>query len=160
MVLLSSFVTVGTCGFWYYCRNDTEKFNFTARSLKYAFRYHFGTIAFGALLIACLNMIRSILAYITYKVKNSPAGENKCLECILGCMNCFVCCFEKVLSCITKDSFVYTFMDGDNFCAAGKNVFNLILDNITRISLISGFGYLIEILGVLGISSATTFISY
>ena len=51
-------------------------------------------------------------------------------------------------------------MDGDNFCAAGKNVFNLILDNITRISLISGFGYLIEILGVLGISSATTFISY
>ena len=60
----------GTVGTWYWLDEDhPRKKRPVLSSLWVAFRYHLGTIAFGALLVAIVQFIRYIVAYIDSRTK-------------------------------------------------------------------------------------------
>ncbi|ESO92821.1 hypothetical protein LOTGIDRAFT_232925 [Lottia gigantea] len=100
-----------------------------ASSLYRALRYHIGSLAFGALLVAIVQMIRVVLEYIDQKLK---ASENKCAQYCMKCMKCCFWCLEKILRFINKNAYIMIAVYGRNFCTAAKDGFFLIMRNIVR----------------------------
>ena len=58
------------------------------------FRFHLGSIAFGALLIAIIQFIRAVLAYLDRKSKGMQK-RSKLWRCFFKCIQCCLWCFEK-----------------------------------------------------------------
>ncbi|XP_046368396.2 choline transporter-like protein 2 [Haliotis rufescens] len=100
-----------------------------ASSFYRAIRYHLGTLAFGSVLIAIVQLIRSVLEYLSRKLKGS---ENKVARFIVKCLSCCFWCLEKILKFINKNAYIMTAIYGRNFCSAAKDGFFLIMRNIVR----------------------------
>ncbi|GFS26601.1 choline transporter-like protein 2 [Elysia marginata] len=94
------------------------------------FRYHLGSLAFGSLLIAIVQVIRTILEYIDSKLKGS---ENEVAKFLMKCLKCCFWCLEKILRFITKNAYIMMGVHGKNFCSSAKDAFNLILRNVVRV---------------------------
>lgn len=62
IMALCQFVIASSCSIWYWAQEQTHKP--ISRSVYRAFRYHLGSLALGSLLLAIIQMIRLILAYI------------------------------------------------------------------------------------------------
>ncbi|RUS83397.1 hypothetical protein EGW08_008818 [Elysia chlorotica] len=94
------------------------------------FRYHLGSLAFGSLLIAIVQVIRTILEYVDSKLKGS---ENEVAKFLMKCLKCCFWCLEKFLRFITKNAYIMMGVHGKNFCASAKDAFSLILRNVVRV---------------------------
>lgn len=66
-------------------------------------RFHSGSIAFGALLIAIVQLVRVILGYIQKKLKGKTGKVAKALLCMLQCC---LWCFEKILRYINRQAYI------------------------------------------------------
>lgn len=85
---------------WYFTRDRYRVGSWTViHALRQATFYHFGTAAFGSLVIAVLCTIRALLNYV---VKRSKLSGNQIARFILTCMQCLVCCVEKALKFMNK----------------------------------------------------------
>lgn len=102
-------------------------------SLWRSFRYHLGSLAFGSLLVAIIQMIRVILEYIDHKLKGS---ENQVAKFILKCLKCFFWCLEKCMKFLNKNAYILIAVYGKNFCTSAKNAFFLIMRNIVRVAVV------------------------
>lgn len=94
------------------------------------FRYHLGTVAFGALIIAIVRVIRVILEYIDHKVKKF---DNPFTRCIMCCCKCFFWCLEKFLKFVNKNAYIMCAVHGKNFCRSANDAFSLLMRNIVRV---------------------------
>lgn len=97
------------------------------------FRYHLGTIAFGSLLIAIVQLIRILLEYLDAKLKGS---ENPAAKFFLKCLKCCFWCLEKFIKFITKNAYIMVAIYGKNFCVSAKDAFCLILRNVVRVAVV------------------------
>jgi hypothetical protein len=57
-------------------------------------RFHMGTVAFGAALIAIVKMIE---LYIAYLEKYSAGGNTYMKKMVLRCLQCFAQCLERCI---------------------------------------------------------------
>ncbi|KAH9496427.1 hypothetical protein Btru_010789 [Bulinus truncatus] len=96
-------------------------------------RYHTGSLAFGSLIIAIIQMIRAFLEYINRKLKGS---ENKVAKFILTCLRCCFWCLEKFLRYVNKNAYILIAIHGRNFCTAAKDGFMLIMRNVLRAAVV------------------------
>ena len=62
-------------------------------------RYHLGTVAFGAMLITIVRIIRMVFNYLT---KHTKGKSNMCLKCIFACVNCCLKCLECIMNMINQ----------------------------------------------------------
>ena len=69
----------------------------------YTYRFHAGSIAFGALIIAVVQLMRVILAYIQKKLKGKTGKVAEVLLCLLQCC---LWCFEKILRYINRQAYI------------------------------------------------------
>ncbi|CAI7988530.1 Choline transporter-like protein 2 [Geodia barretti] len=74
-------------------------------SLGRAFLFHSGSLAFGALIIAIIQMIRIILAYLQRKLKDKTGRITKIIFCILQC--CFWL-LEKFFKYVNRQAYIET----------------------------------------------------
>ncbi|XP_046561231.1 choline transporter-like protein 2 [Haliotis rubra] len=96
-------------------------------------RYHLGTLAFGSLIIAIVQMIRVALEYIDHKLKGT---ENPVGKFFIKCLKCCFWCLEKFLKLLNKNAYILTAVYGKNFCSAARKAFMLILENIVRVAVV------------------------
>lgn len=136
MFFISAFgemVLAGAFASWYWAFDKSK--DVPSLPVTYSFgrtlRYHIGTLAFGSLIIAIVRMIRVILEYIDYKVKQQT--DSKIVRCLLCCCRCCLWCLEKFLKFINRNAYVYCAIYGKNFCVSAKNAFSLIMRNIARV---------------------------
>jgi len=115
-------------------------------------RYHLGTIAFGSLIIAIINTIRSILLYIQSKTEGT---ENCILQCIFSCIQCILGCLECCIDKINKTGFVFTNIYGIPYCGASVKAFDLIASHLDYVAAISVVTHIFMLLGKLVISVST-----
>ncbi|CAG2231422.1 SLC44A2_4_5 [Mytilus edulis] len=94
-----------------------------------SFRYHLGSLAFGSLIIAIIQIIRVLLEYVDGKLKGS---ENAVAKFFLKCMKCCFWCLEKFLRFLNKNAYIMIAAHGKNFCTSAKNAFMLIMRNCVR----------------------------
>lgn len=93
------------------------------------FRYHLGSLAFGSLIIAIVQMIRLFLEYVDQKLKEV---DNPVAKFIMKCLKCCFWCLEKFLRFLNKNAYIMIAVHGKNFCVSAKDAFMLILRNVAR----------------------------
>lgn len=114
-------------------------------------RYHTGSMAFGAFLIALLQMIRIMLEYVDSKVKKS---ENKLAKLVLKCCKCCFWCLEKFLKYINRNAYVMIAIYGKGFCWSAKEAFMLLLRNIVRAAVLDKVVGFVLLIGKLVVTAA------
>merc|ERR1719499_559221 len=119
---------------WYFTPwNDTNKReektikgNLINRSMYRVTRFHLGTIAFGAAIIAIIKTLRAFLAYLASKAEGS---ENCVAKCVFWCVQCVLGCVECCIDKINKTGFIYTSIYGMPYCPACFEAFDILVSN-------------------------------
>lgn len=75
-------------------------------------RYHFGSLAFGSLIIAIIQFFRFLLEQFVQNVKKS---KNKLALYITNCMRCCLACIEKFVKYLTANAYIEV-CDEDGAC--------------------------------------------
>jgi hypothetical protein len=143
---------------WYFTHDKKTIGNGTVIwAMKTVGRYHLGTCAYGALVIALIKTIRAVLMYIQKKLAKS---ENKILAMVVACIQCCMWCVEKCMKFLNKNAYIQTAIYGTSFCKSARKAFFMIARNILRVAAVNMVGDFVLFLGRLFIPTATTFIAY
>ncbi|KAL4219650.1 hypothetical protein ACF0H5_022222 [Mactra antiquata] len=132
IVALGQMTLAGSFASYYWAfekPKDIPAFPLTA-SLYRSIRYHLGSLAFGSLLIAIVQIIRVFLEYLDHKLKDSG---NAVARFILKCLKCCMWCLEKFLRFLNKNAYILIAIYGKSFCGAAKDAFFLIMRNVVRV---------------------------
>uniref|UniRef100_A0A8D2KS12 Choline transporter-like protein n=1 Tax=Varanus komodoensis TaxID=61221 RepID=A0A8D2KS12_VARKO len=98
-----------------------------------AIRYHTGSLAFGSLILAVIQLIRVMLEYLDHKLKGSQNAFAKFLLC---CLKCCFWCLEKFLKFINRNAYIMIAMYGKNFCTSARDAFFLLMRNVVRVAVL------------------------
>uniref|UniRef100_A0A8C5JT00 Choline transporter-like protein n=1 Tax=Junco hyemalis TaxID=40217 RepID=A0A8C5JT00_JUNHY len=99
-----------------------------------ALRYHTGSLAFGSLILAIVQVIRVILEYLDHRLKG--AERNKFAKFLLSCLKCCFWCLEKFLKFLNRNAYIMIAIYGTNFCTSARNAFFLLMRNIIRVAVL------------------------
>ncbi|KAM3966834.1 choline transporter-like 2 isoform 2-T2 [Aphomia sociella] len=152
MMLASTFST----WYWTFTKRNLPFFTLTSGIYR-TIRYHLGTVAFGALIIAIVRVIRVILEWIDQKIKKF---DNPFTRCILCCCKCFFWCLENFLKFINKNAYIMCAVHGTNFCTSARDAFSLLMRNIIRVVVLDKVTDFIFFLSKLLISIGIGFAVY
>ncbi|XP_062903972.1 choline transporter-like protein 4 [Mobula hypostoma] len=115
-------------------------------------RYHTGSLAFGALILTIIQLIRIILEYLDHKLKSA---QNPVTRFVMCCLKCCFWCLEKFIKFLNRNAYIMIAVYGKNFCVSAKNAFKLLMRNIVRVvvldkmtDLLLFFGKLLVVGGV------------
>ncbi|NXK86406.1 CTL2 protein, partial [Formicarius rufipectus] len=96
-------------------------------------RYHTGSLAFGSLVLAIVQVIRVTLEYLDHRLK---AAENKFAKFLLSCLKCCFWCLEKFIKFLNRNAYIMIAIYGTNFCTSARNAFFLLMRNIIRVAVL------------------------
>jgi choline transporter-like protein 2/4/5 len=124
-------------------------------------RWHTGSLAFGALIIAIIQFIRIVLAYMQKKLKGY--GDNSVAQFFLKCLGCCFWCLEKIFKYINKNAYILIAVYGYHFCKACCRAFNLLMRNILRVFVLNSittFIFFMSQLLIIGITGLVAFLVF
>jgi choline transporter-like protein 2/4/5 len=98
-------VAGAVCG-WYFSQNETkdpemDKFVYkpsrfpVAAALRRVIKYYMGSVAFGSLLIAFIQFIRAVMAYVQRRFKDQ-AKNSQLIKFVFCCIQCCLKCLQAV----------------------------------------------------------------
>ena len=159
---LSQFIYASCTSIWYFNYEKGTEGHIILTSFKRAFKYHFGSIAFGSLIIAIVRFIMFFLEIFKKKAENSfgKKKQGKCFKCLMRCLDCCLICITKFLEFINKHAYIMISIKGDSFCTAAWEGFALTIRNLGRFSVLALLGNLFSIIGTLFIMAASGFLGY
>lgn len=102
-------------------------------SLGRCLRYHTGTLAFGSLILAIIQLVRVILEYLDHKLKGKTHAAVKFVLC---CLKCCFWCLEKCIKFLNRNAYIMVAIYGKNFCTSAKDAFFLLLRNMVRVMVV------------------------
>ena len=129
-------MTRGRYAHWYFFRQDdrySTRFPLV-QSLYRTLRYHLGSLAFGAFLIAIVQLARIFAEYLDRQTKQFQEG-NKMLMLAMKCVKLVLFCLEKTVKFITGYCYIYIALQGSSFCFACFSVFTLIITNAAQLAV-------------------------
>ena len=155
---MTIFIIASATCMWYYSHAPGNELSLPIwRSYKMVFRYHWGSLAIGALLLAIVQFMQMIVELFK---RQAEAQNNKCLEYVLKCVQCFLACVECIVKFINTQAYIQIALKGRNFCYAAKDGFELVWSNPLRYAIVGGIGTVIMFLGKLMIACLTAFLFY
>jgi solute carrier family 44 (choline transporter-like protein), member 2/4/5 len=162
LIALEQFILASTVSIWYFSANsDSGAQRPISRSIWRAFYYHLGSLAFGSFILAVIWTIKFILMYITAKVKAvDKNGKNRLLLWFLGCLMCYVNCFERFIKFLNKNAYIQVALHSTSFCTSAREAFFLILRNAGRFLALGSIGHVFQLLGKGIISISSTYFGY
>ncbi len=157
----SQFVYASSVCIWYFTyEKGTESHNIL-KSFWRGLRYHFGSIVFGATIIAIIRFIMVFLEFVKKKVESTIGKKQaKCVKCIISCFQCCLGCCAKCMEYINKHAYIQIALKGDNFCTAAFEGFGLVIRNLGRFAMLGMFSGILSIFGTIFISVASAIIGY
>ncbi|XP_062291375.1 choline transporter-like protein 4 [Scomber scombrus] len=93
-------------------------------------RYHVGSLAFGALILTLVQLVRIILEYVDHKTREA---QNPVARFIMCCLKCCFWCLEKFIKFLNRNAYIMIAIYGKNFCVSAKNAFLLLMRNCVRV---------------------------
>ncbi|KAJ1161041.1 hypothetical protein NDU88_001529 [Pleurodeles waltl] len=102
-------------------------------SMGRALRYHTGSLAFGSLILAIVQLIRVLLEYLDHQLRGS---DNKFARFLLCCLKCCFWCLEKFIKFLNRNAYIMIAIYGTNFCTSARNAFSLLMRNIIRVAVL------------------------
>jgi len=118
----------GAVCYWYFFReNEEHKEKYPVlNAARRVLRFHLGSAAFGAFVIAVCQLIRYILATIDYYTKDLQDANFLYKMCI-KCAQCGMWCLQKTIEFVSYYGFIFTALEGSSFCVSCKNTFAFLL---------------------------------
>jgi len=118
-----------------------------------AVRYHMGTIAVCAFIIAVVKFMRMAIRYLEKQTVGKPPNPlQKALFCLIKCfLKCLECCLDK----INKYSLSWTAVYGDGFCISVCSSFALVWRNLFRVAAVNTVSSIIFGMGKLAVALCT-----
>uniref|UniRef100_A0A8K9X1E6 Choline transporter-like protein n=1 Tax=Oncorhynchus mykiss TaxID=8022 RepID=A0A8K9X1E6_ONCMY len=89
-------------------------------SFSRAVRYHTGSLAFGSLILAFVQMFRIVLEYLDHKLKGAHNAFARFLIC---CLKCCFWCLEHFIKFMNRNAYIMMAIYGKSFCTSAKDVF-------------------------------------
>ncbi|XP_053151517.1 choline transporter-like protein 4 isoform X2 [Hemicordylus capensis] len=117
-----------------------------ANSFIRTLRYHLGSLAFGALILTIVQVIRMVLEYLDHKLKDA---HNPVARCMLCCLKCCFWCLEKFIKFLNRNAYIMIAIYGKNFCISAKNAFKLLMRNVVRVAVLDKITDLLMFFGKL-----------
>ncbi|KAK6327027.1 hypothetical protein J4Q44_G00026720 [Coregonus suidteri] len=96
-------------------------------------QYHVGSLAFGALLLTCFQLVRLVLEYLDHKTRGSQSAFGRFL---FNCLRCCFWCLEYFLKVLNRNAYIMIAIYGESFCVSAKNAYSLLMRNIGRVVLL------------------------
>ncbi|XP_036269939.1 choline transporter-like protein 4 isoform X3 [Pipistrellus kuhlii] len=124
---------------------DIPTFPLSAAFLR-TLRYHTGSLAFGALILTLVQMVRVILEYIDHKLR---VAQNPVARCIMCCFKCCLWCLEKFIKFLNRNAYIMIAIYGKNFCVSARDAFMLLMRNIVRVVVLDKVTDLLLLFGKL-----------
>uniref|UniRef100_A0A8C7W8X3 Choline transporter-like protein n=1 Tax=Oncorhynchus mykiss TaxID=8022 RepID=A0A8C7W8X3_ONCMY len=102
-------------------------------SFSRAIRYHTGSLAFGALILAVVQMARIILEYLDSKLKGA---NNVAARFVLCCLKCCFWCLERFVKFMNRNAYIMIAIYGKGFCMSARDAFCLLMRNVVRVAVL------------------------
>jgi choline transporter-like protein 2/4/5 len=150
----------GTVNKYYWARDKSQLTGKPIRIALYnALRYHMGSLVFGSLIVAIVQMIRIILAYIDHKTQKLQQS-NIVIKLAMKCVQCCMWCMEKCLKYISKTAYIMIAMKGGSFCSSTRQAVGLLWANLAQIGLANTVVSFMLLLAELVIVLASSLVFY
>lgn len=144
----------GTVLQWFWNSNvvDNKTTQSTRMSLMRAFgrtmRYHLGTVALGSFILAFVQFIRYLAAYLQKRL-NSMGKDHRVVKILCCAAQCFLGCVQRCIEFISRNAFIWSAMYGTGFMTSTKNSFFAITSNIALVAMVTFLGDVIQRFGQL-----------
>lgn len=158
----AQFIIAAVCSLWYFAQggNSDDKAKASMRmGFKWIFRYHVGSIAFGAMLIAIMQMIKLIFEYAARKIEKASGG-NQCVKCLLCMVRCCIHCLDACVKFITKNAYIQVALTSKNFCTSALQGWSLFVRNAARFGMSMNVGAILIFVGKMIICALSGWIGY
>ena len=156
----STFIVMTSASTYYFNSNPEKDGDAEVMvGFKFAYLYHAGSIAFGALIIAIVRFIRIVFLYLAKKAEKASGG-NMAVKIIVACGNCCLKCIEKICDYINKSAFAYMVISGDSFCMSAWNGFLLNVKHLLKFSFANYLAVVFTFLGKIAIVVVNCFSCY
>ena len=142
-------MVAAVCCLWYFsygAKSDDHGHRNIMMAWGWLTKYHIGSIAFGSLIIAIMQMIKVLFEYIRRKYSDLIA-KNLVMKLIVCCVRCCIWCLDACVKHITKNAYIQIALTGENFCKSAWLSFWLIVRNAGRFTVVSGIGFILMFLG-------------
>ncbi|XP_062311188.1 choline transporter-like protein 5-A isoform X2 [Osmerus eperlanus] len=126
-------------------------------SFSRAIRYHTGSLAFGALLLAVVQLVRVLLEYLDQKLRCSTSAPARFLLC---CLKCCFWCLERFIRFLNRNAYIMVAIYGKNFCTSAKDAFCLLMRNVVRVAVLDRVTDFLLFLGKVLISGGVGVIAF
>ena len=153
-------IIAGAVADWYFTRpsgdpsrkgGDGNSFRYPIlRSISRTFRFHLGSLIFGSLIVALVQLIRYIMMWLDEKTKDWQ-NKNKCFQIMFKVIHCLLLCFEKCIKYITENAYIMIAMRGYSFCDSCCRGLKLLFENMVQFMLVACFSRVIMVLGKIAI---------
>lgn len=150
-------ITAGSIALYYWQR-DKLPANPIKGSITRTARYHVGSIALGAFLVAVIQFIRATLEYIDRKSKRYI--DNPALKFAMCCIKYCMWYLEKVLKFINRNAYILVAIKGYSYCYSALEAVKLIITNALRIAAVNTVGDFLTWLGKLVVAGVCGFIAF
>uniref|UniRef100_A0A7N8XRN7 Choline transporter-like protein n=1 Tax=Mastacembelus armatus TaxID=205130 RepID=A0A7N8XRN7_9TELE len=104
-------------------------------SFSRAIRYHTGSLAFGSLILAMVQMVRIVLEYMDHKLKGS---QNACARYFLCCLKCCFWCLEHFIKFINRNAYIMVSCKTSALPIVSTGLLVAVLDKVTDFLLFLG----------------------
>lgn len=101
----TQFIIAAAACIWYFAQGSDVKPDCVGTGMKWLFKYHMGTIAFGSFIIAIVQTIRVIFEYYRRQIQ-SANKDNKVVKALLCVTGYLLWCLEKCIKFITKNAYI------------------------------------------------------
>ena len=157
IVAISQATIAGAIATWYWAKDKSAlPLAPVLKSFYRTMRFHLGSLAFGSLIIAIVQVIRAILMYIELQMKKHK--ESRVVTYLLACMQCCFACVEKVLKFLSKNAYIEIAIYGYDFCEGARTAFELLVRNAIRVMVIDRVSDFLFLLGKMMVTLLTCII--
>ena len=157
----SQFVYASSACIWYFNFEKGTENHPIAKSFQRGIRYHFGSLVFGATIIAIIRFLMFFVEYIKKKLEKSVGKtQGKCFKCIFCVIQCCLGCCNKFMEYVNKHAFIQIALKGDSFCTSAFEGFGLIIRNLGRFSVLALVSGIFSLVGTIFITVASCIIGY
>ncbi|KAF1328555.1 Choline transporter-like protein, partial [Globisporangium splendens] len=161
---IGEMITATAVSVWYFSADDrvTSKkvlrlVDPVAYAIKSTFKYHLGTLALSAGVVAPVEYIRAFFMYLEDK---NEFDSNSVTEVLAKLCCCCIWIFKSCLKFICKESFYITAIQGTSFYPSAKLATTLITSNLLRVGALNRIGHASVLLGKLIVCSATCLVAW
>ncbi|KAF7692331.1 hypothetical protein HF521_009941 [Silurus meridionalis] len=122
-----------------------------------AIRYHTGSLAFGSLILACVQFVRIVLEYLDHKLKGA---HNTFARFLLCCLKCCFWCLERFIRYMNRNAYIMIAVYGKSFCTSAREAFFLLMRNVVRVTVLDRMTHFLLFLGKILITASVGAIAF